>query len=119
MSEISCDKCGANLKCLAGESAHPDNWYCPQCRRIEQLERDLAILNAEWKRSTGVWEEEVAIRQRKHEELEAKLKQVEEVRDDLATQCINDRVYHAVKMLNKALKENDKLGQALKENDDG
>jgi hypothetical protein len=39
-------------------------------------------------------------------ELEAKLKRVEEVRDDLATQCINDRVYHAVKILNKALKEN-------------
>ena len=26
MSE--CPKCGAQLLCLGGESAHPDNWYC-------------------------------------------------------------------------------------------
>jgi len=28
--------------------------------RIKQLERDNAIINAEWERSTGVWQEEVS-----------------------------------------------------------
>lgn len=23
-----CPKCGDELRCLSGESAHPDNWYC-------------------------------------------------------------------------------------------
>jgi acetone carboxylase gamma subunit len=41
MSE-RCTKCGANLKCASGESAHPKNWYCPQCQRIAELEEMAA-----------------------------------------------------------------------------
>ena len=26
---MKCNVCESELKCLAGESAHPDNWYCP------------------------------------------------------------------------------------------
>jgi len=29
----TCPKCGSSLKCLGGESAHPDNWYCIQEQR--------------------------------------------------------------------------------------
>lgn len=28
MSAHVCPKCGGPVSCLAGESAHPDNWYC-------------------------------------------------------------------------------------------
>ena len=29
----TCPKCGSSLKCIGGESAHPDNWYCIQEQR--------------------------------------------------------------------------------------
>ncbi len=28
MFDDKCPKCKGELKCLSGESAHPDNWYC-------------------------------------------------------------------------------------------
>jgi len=28
MSTDKCPKCGGNIRCLAGELAHADNWYC-------------------------------------------------------------------------------------------
>jgi hypothetical protein len=71
-------------------------------QRIKELEKTLIEAERDW-------EEE----RRKVRKLEAKLKRVEEVRDDLATQCINDRVYHAVKMLNKALKQKEVHYQRL------
>jgi len=30
---MTCPKCGSSLKCIGGESAHPDNWYCIQEQR--------------------------------------------------------------------------------------
>jgi len=30
---MTCPKCGSSLKCIGGESAHPDNWYCSQEQR--------------------------------------------------------------------------------------
>jgi hypothetical protein len=38
---VKCTKCGADCRCLAGESAHPDNWFCPQCERIEALQAQV------------------------------------------------------------------------------
>ncbi len=35
-----CKKHDIDLLCMAGCSAHPDNWYCPQCDRQEQYKRD-------------------------------------------------------------------------------
>ena len=35
-----CKRCNNELDCLAGESAHPNNWYCPLCdanNRIKEL----------------------------------------------------------------------------------
>ena len=31
-----CKKHDIDLLCMAGCSAHPDNWYCPQCDQEEQ-----------------------------------------------------------------------------------
>lgn len=28
---MKCPKCQAEAECLAGRSAHPDNWYCDKC----------------------------------------------------------------------------------------
>jgi hypothetical protein len=41
---MKCTKCGADCRCLAGESAHPDNWFCPQCDRIEALKTEVQRL---------------------------------------------------------------------------
>jgi BMFP domain-containing protein YqiC len=74
--------------------------------RIEELEAQIDELPDE---------DDVSDLRYTIKELEAKLQRVEEVRYHLATQCNNHRVYsarpvfiwHAVKMLNKALKEKD------------
>lgn len=38
MKELFCEKHRREKECLAGESAHHTNWYCPEC----ELERQLA-----------------------------------------------------------------------------
>ena len=48
MSDIlSCKKHRIQRQCMAGESAHPDNWYCPQC----DLERENAELRKKLERA--------------------------------------------------------------------
>lgn len=32
------------LKCLAGHSAHPNNWYCPKCCQEEHLKEHRQYL---------------------------------------------------------------------------
>jgi len=39
-----CKKHGRDKRCLAGESAHPTNWYCPECDKDEELTRLRAQL---------------------------------------------------------------------------
>ena len=29
--ELICKRHKIDLECMAGRSAHPDNWYCPKC----------------------------------------------------------------------------------------
>jgi hypothetical protein len=45
---MKCTKCGADCRCLAGESAHPDNWFCPQCDRIAELEAKAIKQKEAW-----------------------------------------------------------------------
>jgi len=37
-----CQKCGHSLECMAGESAHPSNWYCPN-KNCEKDAQELKI----------------------------------------------------------------------------
>jgi hypothetical protein len=53
MIEPRCD-----LKCLAGVSAHPENWYCPECAQQEEilrLERERDEARATLIRAVNWW----------------------------------------------------------------
>ena len=37
-----CKKHDVSLECLAGHSAHPDNWYCPECDKEDGAEKTMS-----------------------------------------------------------------------------
>lgn len=37
MSYLICDKHNIELECLGGCSAHPDNWFCPECDKEKSI----------------------------------------------------------------------------------
>ena len=50
----------AKVKELEGDVTHLTSCQSELTRQREVLKRDNAIINAEWERSTGVWQEEVS-----------------------------------------------------------
>jgi len=43
MYELYCKKHRKCKECLAGESGHPDNWYCPDCDAEEEEQSQMLI----------------------------------------------------------------------------
>jgi len=48
-----CRKHKVELECMGGRSAHEDNWYCPVCNTINELETKNAELVAELDKVKG------------------------------------------------------------------
>lgn len=43
---MKCEKHGIDKECLAGESAHPSNWYCSKCEL--EKKNEAQVLNPLW-----------------------------------------------------------------------
>ena len=43
MSELTCDKHNISMECMAGESAHRSNWYCPTCYLLDTMTSDEMV----------------------------------------------------------------------------
>jgi len=66
--------------------------YAFKQAKVEVLKRDNAIINAEWERSTGVWQEEVS-------KLKARVRALEaELRTEIAYHAGTDSHYRARRM---------------------
>jgi len=70
----------AKVKELEGDVTHLTSCQSELTRQREVLKRDNAIINAEWERSTGVWQEEVSNLKAQVEELTKLVASLEEVR---------------------------------------
>ena len=54
IEKLKCSKCGGSLTYLAGESAHPSNWYCDTCDGVDVEPQQTKYLKcdkpAKWSR---------------------------------------------------------------------
>lgn len=52
-NELLCEKHNISLECLAGCSAHRDNWYCSECNK-EEITQGQQTLTQDEKDGIGV-----------------------------------------------------------------
>lgn len=80
MSDLICKKHNIHLMCMGGRSAHEDNWYCPVCDEIKDLQEQLEMLE---KGNKQIYEDAKFIRA-DNEQLKARNEKLERVVDKCA-----------------------------------